>query len=106
MVHYGVAYDTDISKVEAVINQTGEEMYDDPKWAGKLSERPKFVGVTAFGENEITVRAWFKTRTFHNWSAEREFNLRIKTAFEAAGIEIPFPQRDIRILRELDAPES
>jgi len=102
MVHYGVAYDTDITKVERVINDVGEAMYDDPKWAGKLSERPQFVGVTAFGENEITVRAWFKTRTFHNWSAEREFNLRIKTAFETAGIEIPFPQRDIRIVRELE----
>ena len=75
-------------------------MFADPEWTAKLSEKPVYVGVTGFGASEITIRAWFKTRTFHNWSAEREFNLRIKEAFEKEGIEIPFPQRSIQIVRE------
>ena len=63
-------------------------MYRDPKWRGKLTEVPAFVGVIAFGESEVTVRAWFQTRTFQNWGAEREFNRRLKFAFEEAGIQV------------------
>jgi small-conductance mechanosensitive channel len=38
-----------------------------------------------------------------NWSAERAFNLRVKIGFEKAGIQIPFPQRELRIVREVEA---
>ncbi len=100
-----VAYGTDLDRAMTVVNTVGEKMYEDEDWTGKLSEAPTCVGVTAFGESEITIRAMFKTRTFHNWGAEREFNYRIKNAFEAEGIEIPFPQRDIRIVQE-GAPEK
>ncbi len=98
VINIGVAYGTDISLVEEVINREGEAMYDDPDWSSKLTEKPVFVGVVGFGENDITVRTWFKTKTFQNWGAEREFNLRIKRAFEEAGIEIPFPQRTIHVI--------
>ncbi len=96
----GVGYDSDIDHVRDVINQVGEEMYDDPKWAGKLTEKPAFVGVTSFGASEVMVRAQFKTKTFQNWGAEREFNYRIKTAFEQAGIDIPYPNRTVHLIHQ------
>ena len=103
IIDVGVAYGTDVAMVEEVVNAVGNEMYRDPKWRGKLTEVPSFVGVIAFKESEITVRAWFQTRTFQNWGAEREFNRRLKHAFEKAGIQIPFPQRELRIVREVEA---
>jgi small-conductance mechanosensitive channel len=99
LIHMGVAYGTDIDLVRDVVNREGEAMYADPEWSSKLTEKPTFVGVTAFGESEITVRVWFKTKTFQNWGAEREFNLRLKGAFEAAGIDIPFPQRTVHMIQ-------
>ena len=102
IIDVGVAYGTDVAMVEEVINTVGNEMYRDPKWRGKLTEVPSFVGVIAFKESEITVRAWFQTRTFQNWGAEREFNRRLKHAFEKAGVQIPFPQRELRIVREVE----
>mgnify|MGYP001997506459 CR=1 FL=1 len=102
IIDIGVAYGTDIAMVEEVVNAVGAKMYRDPKWRGKLTEVPAFVGVIAFGESEVTVRAWFQTRTFQNWGAEREFNRRLKFAFETAGIQIPFPQRELRIVREVE----
>ena len=99
VLNLGVAYDSDIDHVRDVINQVGEEMYDDPKWAGKLTEKPAFVGVTSFGASEVMVRAQFKTKTFQNWGAEREFNYRIKTAFEKAGIDIPYPNRTVHLIQ-------
>ena len=98
VIDIGVAYGTDIEHVKEVVNQVGSEMYLDDEWRSKLTEKPAFVGVTAFGESEITVRAWCKTKTFQNWGVERELNVRLKSAFEAANIEIPFPKRDINVV--------
>lgn len=98
VIDLGVAYGTDIDHVKKVVNEVGNEMYLAEEWRGKLTEKPSFVGVTAFGESEITVRAWCKTKTFQNWGVERELNLRLKTAFEAENIEIPFPKRDINVV--------
>jgi small-conductance mechanosensitive channel len=98
VMHLGVAYGTDIDLVESVVNEVGEHMYAQEEWRDKLTEKPTFVGVTAFGESEITIRAWCKTTTFQNWSVERELNIRLKRAFEKANIEIPFPKRDINLV--------
>ena len=54
----------------------------------EADEAPSYVGITAFNDSDITFRAMFKTHTFENWGAEREFNRRV--AFEQEGIEIPF----------------
>ena len=98
IMELGVGYGSDIEHVKSVINEVGEVMYADEEWRSKLTEKPSFVGVTRFGESDIGVRVWVKTKTFQNWAVERELNLRIKTAFEAAGIEIPFPKRDINVV--------
>lgn len=98
VMHLGVAYGTDIDLVESVVNEVGAHMYAQDEWRDKLTEKPTFVGVTAFGESEITIRAWCKTTTFQNWSVERELNIRLKRAFEKANIEIPFPKRDINLV--------
>ena len=98
VIHLGVAYGTDMEKVEAIVNRVGEEMYSDDAWNPKLMEAPSYVGITAFNDSDITFRAMFKTHTFENWGAEREFNRRIKVAFEQEGVEIPFPQQDVHIV--------
>jgi len=100
VIHLGVAYGTDMEKVEEVVNRIGEQMYTDEAWNSKLMEAPSYVGITAFNDSDITFRAMFKTHTFENWGAEREFNRRVKVAFEQAGIEIPFPQREVHVISD------
>jgi small-conductance mechanosensitive channel len=100
VVHLGVAYGTDMEKVEEVINGVGDAMYEDADWNAKVMEPPRYVGITAFNDSDVTFRAMFKTHTFENWGAEREFNRRIKVAFETAGIEIPFPQREVHVISD------
>ena len=64
IIHLGVAYGTDLALVEKVINEVGEEMYDDSRWTGKLTEKPSFVGVTALGESDVQVRLGLRRRHF------------------------------------------
>ena len=90
----GVSYGTDVDKAREVIIKALEPMRD------KLSGKDPVVLVTGFGDNsvDLTVRAWVLARTKAVQMAEiRET---IYNAFNSAGIEIPFPQRDIHIIKE------
>lgn len=95
IVHVGVAYGTDIEKVRKVVNDTGIAMYAEPEWAEKLLEAPTFVGVTELADSSVNVRVWAKCEPGAQWGLERELLNRIHAEFNAADIEIPFPQRVI-----------
>jgi len=41
------------------------------------------------------IRGRIKTRPIKQWVVGREFNRRIKYAFDVAGIEIPFPHQRV-----------
>jgi small conductance mechanosensitive channel len=48
---------------------------------------------------KITIRAWASTQDY--WNIYWEMNKTIKAKIEEAGLHIPFPQRDVHIVREL-----
>ena len=43
------------------------------------------------------IKARIKTLPIKQWAVGREFNRRMKMAFDKAGIEIPYPQRVITV---------
>ncbi|MCA9517419.1 MAG: mechanosensitive ion channel family protein, partial [Myxococcales bacterium] len=98
LIHMGVAYECDLDHVEAVVNRVGDEMKADEAWADKIAEPPRYIGLVEFGDSALVVRIMFQTIIFEQWAAEREFNKRMKKAFDAEGIGIPFPQRDLHLI--------
>jgi small-conductance mechanosensitive channel len=56
-------------------------------------EPPEVQGILAFGESGITVRILAKVRPLKHWKAERDLRTRLKSAFDQAGVEIPFARR-------------
>lgn len=98
LIHLGVAYNSDLDQVEAVVNRVGDELKADPAWADRLAEPPRYIGLVSFGDSALNVRIMFQTTIFEQWAAEREFNKRLKIAFDAEGIGIPFPQRDLHLI--------
>ena len=91
-----VAYDTDLRFAEGVIQRVANEMWDDPEWGGdELMEAPEVWGIQRLGSDGIAIRLVVKTEPSLQWKVERELRLRIKEAFDVAGIEIPFPQRTV-----------
>lgn len=98
LIHLGVAYGSDLDKVERVVNEVGDAMFADPVWKGRLDEPPRYIGLVRFDDSQLTVRVMFQTSIFEQWDAERTFNRRINDAFNANGISIPFPQRDVHLI--------
>ncbi len=92
----GVAYGSDLAKVERVALEVGREVLRTAD-GGVASHEPPFR-YTAFGESAIQFSVVLRAREF----ADRpllvhEFIKRLHARFAAEGIEIPFPQRDLRV---------
>ena len=56
------------------------------------------VGVQSFGDSSINIGVYFWAPTKENLSILHTVNLAIYKALQKAGITIPFPQRELRIL--------
>jgi len=65
-----------------------------------LTEPKPFAGVTGYGDSSInlTVRSWVKQADY--WNVFFDLNKLLKPTLDAAGVSIPFPQRDVHIFNE------
>ena len=63
--------------------------------------------MTAFADNGISLEllAWIEKPERGRLNFSSELNLALYRGFRANGIEIPFPQRDIRIVGGLNSSE-
>ena len=91
-IRIGVAYNTDLPATLALVQQVlakNNLLLKDPAPA---------VSVGAFGESsiEILVKPWSKLSEFG--AADAQIKLDVIDAFRAQRIEIPFPQRQVRVI--------
>jgi small conductance mechanosensitive channel len=98
-----VAYDTDIQHAAAVIKQVADSVWQDELEFATVLEEPEIWGIEAFGASSIAIRLVVKVEPGEQWATAREIRKRIKTAFDAEGIEIPFPQRTVWMHNVVDA---
>ncbi|MBR0057271.1 MAG: mechanosensitive ion channel, partial [Kiritimatiellae bacterium] len=89
-----VGYATDLPKARAVARDV---LANDGR---VLADPAPVVSVDELADSGITlgVRAWVKREDY--WPVRFELLEKIKIAFDAAGIEIPFPQRVVRLLQD------
>jgi small conductance mechanosensitive channel len=64
-----------------------------------LDDPAPMIAVNQLGDSSVNfvVRPWVKTADY--WTAYFELTRSIKEQFDAAGISIPFPQRDVHLLQ-------
>ena len=87
----GVAYREDVDEVISVIRSVDEELRGDPAFGESILEPIEILGLDEFADSAIIIKARTKTRPIKQWEIGREFNRRLKRAFDQRGIEIPFP---------------
>ena len=90
-----VAYGEDLDRVLAVIDRAGAALAADVAWAGDIIEAPKALGADELGDSGVQVRVVGETRPDRQADVARELRRRLKAAFDAEGIEIPFPHRTL-----------
>lgn len=90
-----VAYRADVDQVVAIMQEVASELQNDPVLGPKILEPMEVFGVEAFEDNAVAIKARLKTIPIEQWTVGREYRRRLKYAFDARGVEIPFPQRTL-----------
>ena len=89
----GIAYEDD---VEQALDLLLSHLSQDTR---VLPDPEPQVLVTGLGDSsvDLTLRCWTNRTDF--WSLRFELNKKVKLWLDAAGISIPFPQRDVHLYR-------
>ena len=95
LIDMGVAYREDYDEVVAVMRAVGADLQQDPEHGPNMLEPLEIMGLNSFGDSAVIVRARLKTKPLTQWATGREYNRRLKAAFDERGIEIPFPHTQI-----------
>ena len=95
LIDVNVAYDSDLSAARQTIVDCVGALCESDGWASAVLEPPKLLGVEALGADGITLRVTIKTQPGAQWGLQRAVREELKAALDAAGIDIPFPQRQV-----------
>jgi small conductance mechanosensitive channel len=93
----GVAYKEDTDRVVEIMSEVAEDLRSDARLGALILEPMEIFGVDDFKESEVTIKARLKTVPMQQWAVGREYRRRLKKAFDARGIEIPFPHRSLHM---------
>ena len=90
---FGCGYGDDIRKAKALLE---EIVTDNPL---VLQDPEPTIGVLELGESSVNfaVRPWTKTADY--WPARFQITETVKQRFDEAGLSIPFPQRDVHLIK-------
>ena len=90
-MQFGIGYGDDLRKAKGILEKL---MASD---ARVLKEPACLIAVGSLGESSVNLvcRAWVKSADY--WPVHFDTHEKVKLAFEAEGITIPCPQREVRL---------
>lgn len=90
---FGIHYDDDIDKAKAIL----QRLFDEDERS--LKDPAPRICVAALGDSSVDLmfRAWVATDDL--WPYYWDMQEKVKKAFDAEGITIPFPQRDVHMYK-------
>lgn len=91
----GVAYKEETDRVVDVMKKVGAQLRQDAEFTDKIIADLEVFGVDQLADSAVVIKARFKTKPIEQWAVGREYLRRLKVAFDAEGIEIPFPHRSV-----------
>jgi len=100
LLDIGVAYGSDIDAVSDLILTIATDMAHEEDYEDLFLDEPKIWGVENLGSDSVDIRLVIKTQPGQQWAIARELRRRLKNAFDAAAVEIPFPQRTVWLRTE------
>ncbi len=88
---FGIGYDDDIAKAKQIM---GDILQQDERI---LADPPPAIALAELGDSSVNfnVRPWVNSGDY--WPVRADLLEKIKLAFDANGISIPYPQRDVHL---------
>ncbi|UFH48512.1 mechanosensitive ion channel family protein [Pseudomonas sp. KNUC1026] len=99
LYNVGVDYDADLKKAMDILLEFG----NDPR---VLQDPAPDASVTTLGDSSITLQLRLWTNTSDLGGMTNRLNLEVRDRLREAGIDIPYPQRVIRVVQENSSPAS
>lgn len=98
-VNVGVSYSSDLDKVLKALNEVAEAH------PGVMRTPPHQVHLTEFGDSswDMQLRVWIHN-VKERYIMRNELHQAIVRKFDEAGVEIPFPQRDLHLRSTVTVP--
>ncbi|WP_270181707.1 mechanosensitive ion channel family protein [Alkalihalobacillus sp. CinArs1] len=90
LVDIGISYDDNIDEAIRVLQDVCEKVAETND---SIVEGPNVLGVQNLGDSDVVIRVLCQTKNMEQWGVERQLRKEIKEAFDANGIEIPFPHQ-------------
>ncbi len=94
-LNVSVGYGTDLDYAISVINRVGKELAQDAKWRKVIKSPPQVLRVDNLGDSGIDIKILGDVKPIEQWAVMGELRLRLKKAFDAEGIEIPWPHTKV-----------
>jgi small conductance mechanosensitive channel len=94
---FGIGYSDDIAHAERVLTEIVQDE------ARVLADPEPVIRLHSLGESSVdfVVRPWVRTPDY--WEVYWDITRKVKERFDAEGISIPFPQRDVHLIQEAPA---
>jgi len=106
-LNVSVGYGTDLDHAISVINRVGKELAEDEKWRDVIKSPPQALRVDNLGDSGIDIKILGDVKPMQQWGVMGELRLRLKKAFDAEGIEIPWPHTKVYFGNPLpDSPKK
>jgi small conductance mechanosensitive channel len=94
-LNVSVAYGTDLDHAINVINRVCQELSVDKEWSKVIISPPQVLRVDNLGDSGIDIKILGDVKPIQQWAVMGELRLRLKKAFDAENIEIPWPHTKI-----------
>lgn len=91
---FGIGYEDDIDLAKSILENMVKE---DSRF---LTDKGHDIFVEELADSSVNIhlRAWLNSSDF--WAVANNLNEKVKKAYDAQNISIPFPQRDIHMIKE------
>jgi small-conductance mechanosensitive channel len=91
VIDVSIAYRESIDEAYEVMREVGREMRESKDFSAKIIGDLEIAGVQSWADSAVVLRCRFKVASLEQWGVRREFLYRLKNAFDAQNIEIPYP---------------
>ena len=93
VIDVGVGYGVDVEQAFAVMREVARSMRADQNWQNRIADDLEVLGVEKLDNSAVLLRVQLKVvPPAERDNVRREYQKRIKLAFDGRGIELPFPQ--------------